>query len=53
MIGESMPREYYRNTIEMFLKASTNEIIGEITTNSEFAVEQTQTDAWKKQISIL
>jgi hypothetical protein len=48
-----MPREYYRNTIEYFLKKSSNEIIGEITINSEFSVEQSQTEAWKKQIDIL
>jgi hypothetical protein len=41
-----MKRAYYSSTIERFLDASSEEIIGTLTINSGFAVEPTQRDAW-------
>jgi hypothetical protein len=48
-----MKRDYYSSTIERFLDASSEEIIGTLTINSGFAVEPTQRDAWLEQITIL
>lgn len=48
-----MKRYYYSDLISEFQRKSQNEIIGILTSNSEFAVEQTQRDAWIQQISIL
>ncbi|HOZ69970.1 MAG TPA: DUF2075 domain-containing protein [Chitinophagaceae bacterium] len=48
-----MGRFYYSDTISNFLKASSQEIIGHLTENSEFAVETTQKEAWLGQIHIL
>lgn len=48
-----MKRYYYANSIPTFLKASENEVLGVLTQNNEFALEQTQRDAWCKQIQIL
>lgn len=48
-----MKRFYYSSSIKNFLKESTNEVVGILSTNSEFAIEQTQRDAWIQQIEIL
>ena len=48
-----MRREYYSDTITNFLKTSSNEILGELAKSSEFALEQTQRDAWIEEIRIL
>ena len=48
-----MQREYYSDTIANFLKTSTNEILGKLAQSSEFALEQTQRDAWLEEIRIL
>lgn len=48
-----MARQYYSDSISTFLRASSDEILGQLARNSEFAVEQTQTGAWLEQISIL
>ena len=48
-----MRREYYSDTITNFLKTSSNEILGELAKSSEFALEQTQRDAWLEEIRIL
>lgn len=48
-----MNRAYYSNEIKTFLRASTNEILGALADNNEFATEQTQKDAWKYQIEYL
>ena len=48
-----MKRDYYSSTIERFLDASPEEIIGSLTINSGFAVEPTQRDAWREEITIL
>lgn len=48
-----MNRSYYSNSIEQFKDSSTNEILGTLADNNEFATEQTQKDAWKFQIEYL
>jgi hypothetical protein len=44
---------YYSNTISAFISDSINEIVGTLTRNTTFAVEQTQQDAWSNQIEYL
>lgn len=46
-------RFYYSDTISNFINSSHNEIIGILTSNSDFSVEQTQRDAWIQQIFLL
>lgn len=48
-----MLRSYYTDSIAAFREKSSNEILGELTHNSGFAVETTQRDAWVAQIEIL
>jgi hypothetical protein len=48
-----MKRDYYSDSIANFLKSSTNEILGTLTRNSGFAIEETQRDAWLEEIAIL
>jgi hypothetical protein len=48
-----MRREYYSDTIANFLETSSNEILGKLAQSSEFALEQTQRDAWLEEIRIL
>jgi len=40
-----MPREYYSDSISVFLNTTPTEILGQLTKNSDFAVEQAQTGA--------
>jgi len=46
-------REYYSETIENFVGASSDEILGILAANHGFQLEQTQRDAWVEQIKIL
>ena len=46
-------REYYSDTIDGFLKTSSDEIIGKLVRNSGFNLEKSQIDAWGEEISIL
>lgn len=48
-----MKREYYSDTISNFLRTSTEEILGKLAVNNDFALIQTQRDAWVAQIGIL
>lgn len=48
-----MNRSYYSSTIENFIQSSQNEILGELARENEFAIEQTQIDAWEFQIRFL
>src|SRR5574339_461176 len=48
-----MRREYYSDTITNFLKSVPNEIIGKLVQSNDFALEQTQRDAWLAEIDIL
>jgi len=46
-------RAYYSASIEVFLKTSKNEILGELALRNDFSLEQTQRSAWVEQINIL
>jgi DUF2075 family protein len=48
-----MQREYYSDSIDKFLQSSTEEILGKLSLNNDFALIQTQRDAWVTQIHIL
>jgi hypothetical protein len=48
-----MRREYYSDTITNFLKTNPDTILGKLAQSSEFALEQTQRDAWLEEIRIL
>jgi hypothetical protein len=48
-----MDREYYRASIDVFLNQAELEILGELTSKSEFAITETQRDAWIAEIGIL
>ncbi len=48
-----MKREYYSDTISNFLRTSTDEILGKLAVNNDFALIQTQRDAWVAQVAIL
>lgn len=48
-----MKREYYSDSISDFLHRSNDEILGILAQGSDFALEQTQRDAWVEQIRIL
>ena len=48
-----MKREFYSDTISDFLKRNNDEILGILAQGSDFALEQTQRDAWLVEIRIL
>lgn len=48
-----MQRSFYSDTITNFLTTSENEVLGVLAKNNEFALEQTQREAWLQQIRIL
>ena len=48
-----MRREYYSDSIANFLRSTSNEVLGELVKNNDFALEQTQRDAWLEEINIL
>jgi hypothetical protein len=48
-----MRREYYSNTIADFLETTSDEMLGKLVQGSDFALEQTQRDAWLEEIHIL
>jgi DUF2075 family protein len=48
-----MQREYYSDSIANFLQSSTEEILGKLALNNDFALIQTQRGAWVTQIDIL
>jgi len=48
-----MKRAYYSNSIKKFQLTILKEIIGTLTMNNEFALEQTQREAWVSEINIL
>jgi hypothetical protein len=48
-----MRRAYYSDPIANFLIKMPNEILGELVKSNEFALEQTQRDAWVEEIVIL
>jgi hypothetical protein len=48
-----MRREYYSDSITDFLQSVPNEILGKLVQSNDFALEQTQRDAWLAEINIL
>ncbi|HLY61503.1 MAG TPA: DUF2075 domain-containing protein [Terriglobia bacterium] len=48
-----MKREYYSDSIAAFLNANSTEILGQLATSNDFALEQSQRDAWLEEINIL
>ena len=48
-----MKREYYSDSIANFLSSSPDEILGKLALGNEFALEQTQRNAWVEEINIL
>ena len=48
-----MKRDYYSASITAFLAASPIEILGTLVTNSGFAIELTEREAWREEIRIL
>ena len=48
-----MQRAYYSSTIENFLADEPDSVLGQLVRQSEFAVEQSQHDAWLAQIDHL
>lgn len=48
-----MKREYYSDSIANFLKTTPDEILGVLSRNNDFSLEQTQRDAWLEEINIL
>jgi hypothetical protein len=48
-----MKRHYYSASITDFRRTSAIEILGEIVTNSEFAIEANERSAWQEEIRIL
>ena len=54
MLQEHMlKRSYYSAPIESFLRASKNEILGELALHNNFTLLQAQRSAWVEQIKIL
>ena len=45
-----MKREYYSDSISNFLGSSFEKILGTLSDNNDFALIQTQRDAWRTQI---
>ena len=48
-----MKRAYYSASILNFLRSSTEEILGGLSLNNDYALIQTQRDAWLAQIEVL
>ena len=48
-----MKREYYSNSIALFVNSEVDEILGNLTRNSDFDIGQNQRDSWLEEISIL
>ncbi len=53
MLNKVMKREYYSNSIALFIKSDVDEILGKLTRNSDFDLGQNQRDAWIEEINIL
>jgi len=50
---QTLSRAWYGTSIDEFCSNSPDKIYGRLASNSEFAVEPTQRDAWLEQIVIL
>jgi hypothetical protein len=49
----SIDRAYYSSSIDAFLNASPDTVLGEVARNSGFAIELGQRDAWIRQVEVL
>jgi Schlafen group 3, DNA/RNA helicase domain len=52
-MDQAMNRAYYAESIAAFLESEPNKVLGALAKNSEFAVQQAQSDAWLEEISAL
>lgn len=54
-LGKPIPAQsaYYSEIVETFVGVDVASVIGQLTLRSEFAVEETQRDAWASQVEIL
>ena len=48
-----MSRSYYTNNVKQFFVDSNSHILGELSKNNQFTLEEQQKNAWLKQIEIL
>jgi hypothetical protein len=48
-----MKREYYSNSIALFIKSDVDDILGKLTRSSDFDLGQNQRDAWIEEINVL
>lgn len=48
-----MNRSYYSKPVKCFLEESETSILGELTANNQFSLEETQRNSWVQQIKIL
>src|SRR5688572_25084084 len=48
-----MKRDYYSDSITAFIATSPTDILGTLVTNSGFAIELTEKEAWREEIRIL
>jgi hypothetical protein len=48
-----MKREYYSDSITLFLNTKPDEILGKLSRSNDFTLEQSQRDAWLEEINIL
>ena len=46
-------RSYYEADVALFVSSSTSSILGDLATNTDFAIELAQRNAWSEQIPIL
>src|ERR1700743_27519 len=53
MRGDKMKRSYYSNSIPQFLLDDERLILGELSLNHSFALEDLQKNAWVKQIEAI
>ncbi|MBI3922886.1 MAG: DUF2075 domain-containing protein [Armatimonadetes bacterium] len=52
-LPRALPRAYYESSFATFRDISSESILGRITANSDFAVLQSQRDAWLTEIEVL
>ncbi len=50
---KTLNRQYYVAEISKFLEETEIEILGKLSLNNEFALDQTQKEAWRQEIEIL
>ena len=48
-----MQRSYFASTIEKFMMMPETEVLGQLVKANQFALEQTQRDAWLEQIDLI